>query len=416
MKPFPLSSSPPNDLLFRRLPPGGIRSVRRFAFVALTALAIGGRAAADPLPAKKDILSEMERANHHFMAECSVPGSNDGLPGKRPSNIWTRAVYFEGALALHRINQDAAIRKYAVGWGDFHKWGFRKGDATQNPDDQCAGQAYIELYQIDTSKTERLAPIRANLDNWTKQPKLDYYTWIDTLQMSMPCFAKLGVIDKQPAYFDKMFALYDHAKTTQGLYNPKDRLWWRDAKFKPPFTTPNGKPCYWSRGNGWVVAALVRTLEVLPTDDPHYAEYLQMLKDMSAALLPLQRADGFWNANLADPNDFGGPETTGTALFIYGMAWGINNGHLPADTYLPSVVKGWNAITGKALHPDGFLGFVQGTGDKPSDGQPVTYDSVPDFGDYGLGCFLLAGSEVYRLDPTHRDPEGARTPTSPAGK
>ena len=27
----------------------------------------------------------------------------------------------------------------------------------------------------------------------------------------------------------------------------------------------------------------------------------------------------------------------------------------------------------------------------------MTYDSKPDFTDYGLGCFLLAGSEVFRL-------------------
>jgi hypothetical protein len=25
------------------------------------------------------------------------------------------------------------------------------------------------------------------------------------------------------------------------------------------------------------------------------------------------------------------------------------------------------------------------------------YDSVPNFEDFGLGCFLLAGSEVYKL-------------------
>ena len=29
--------------------------------------------------------------------------------------------------------------------------------------------------------------------------------------------------------------------------------------------------------------------------------------------------------------------------------------------------------------------------------QPVTYKSVPDFEDYGVGCFLLAGTEVYKL-------------------
>ncbi len=341
----------------------------------------------------------MKLSNDCFMQKWPVAGCKDCLPGKRPSNIWTRAVYFEGALALYRINKDPVIEKYSVDWGNFHDWGIRKGDITENPDDQCAGQNYIELYQLDTSKSERLAHIRSNLEYWMKSPKLDYFTWIDTLQMSMPCFVKLGVLDKNTAYFDKMFALYDYSKTKLGLYNPEDRLWWRDANYKPPFTTSNGKPCYWSRGNGWVVAALARTLEALPLNDPHRSEYLQMFKGMCGALLPLQREDGFWNVSLADPNDFGGPETTGTALFIYGMAWGINHGHLSADTYLPSITNGWDAITRKALHPDGVLGYVQGTGHQPSDGQPVTYDSIPDFDDFGLGCFLLAGSEVYALDP-----------------
>jgi hypothetical protein len=49
------------------------------------------------------------------------------------------------------------------------------------------------------------------------------------------------------------------------------------------------------------------------------------------------------------------------------------------------------------VHPDGFLGFVQGTGKEPKDSQPVGYDKVPDFEDFGLGCFLLAGSEMYKL-------------------
>lgn len=52
----------------------------------------------------------------------------------------------------------------------------------------------------------------------------------------------------------------------------------------------------------------------------------------------------------------------------------------------------------RAVHPDGFLGYTQGTGKQPSDSQPVSYTSKPDFEDYGLGCFLLAGSEIYRLN------------------
>ena len=182
-----------------------------------------------------------------------------------------------------------------------------------------------------------------------------------------------------------------------GLYNAADHLWWRDKDFDPPYKEPNGEDCYWSRGNGWVVAALVRTLEWLPETDPHYNEYLQDYKDLCEALLPLQRKDGFWNVSLHDPNHFGGEETSGTSLFIYGFAWGVNNGILDKKIYKPVIAKAWNAMADNAVHPDGRLGFMQSTGKEPKDGQPVTYDKIPDFEDYGLGCFLLAGSEVCKV-------------------
>jgi hypothetical protein len=185
-----------------------------------------------------------------------------------------------------------------------------------------------------------------------------------------------------------------------GLYNSIDGLWWRDGNFDPPFTTPNGKMCYWSRGNGWVIAALARVLEVLPENNANRLEYIDDLKAMSAALIKLQREDGFWDSSLADPNDWGGKETSGTAFFVYGIAWGINNGLLDKETYLPSVIKGWGGMQEKALHTNGFLGWVQGTGKEPKDGQPLTYTKEPNFEDYGLGAFLLAGSEVYKLSKT----------------
>ena len=118
---------------------------------------------------------------------------------------------------------------------------------------------------------------------------------------------------------------------------------------------------------------------------------------MCAALLPLQRADGYWNVSLNDPNNFGGKEVSGTSLFIYGFAWGINNGILDKKTYKSSIAKAWNAMCKEAVHKDGKLGYVQGTGKEPKDGQPVSFTSTPDFEDYGLGCFLLAGTEISKL-------------------
>jgi rhamnogalacturonyl hydrolase YesR len=182
-----------------------------------------------------------------------------------------------------------------------------------------------------------------------------------------------------------------------GLYSTEDHLWWRDKDFDPPYKEPNGEDCYWSRGNGWVVAALVRTLEFLPEKSPYRKEYVTTLKQMFMALVKVQRDDGYWNVSLHDPSNFGGKELTGTAMFTYAMAWGINNRIINKRKYLPVVMKAWNAMVNNSLHPNGFLGYVQGTGKEPKDSQPVGYDIMPNFEDFGLGCFLLAGSEVYKL-------------------
>ena len=51
-----------------------------------------------------------------------------------------------------------------------------------------------------------------------------------------------------------------------------------------------------------------------------------------------------------------------------------------------------------AVRGDGFLGWVQPTGAAPCSGpEPLGADVVPNFEDFGVGCFLLAGSEVLRL-------------------
>ena len=364
-------------------------------FLLLTTIATS----AQRLPSHKKILKPLRLANAYFMNKWPDPGKPIFTNIERPSNIWTRAVYYEGLMALYAIDPKQQYYDYAVEWGDKHSWNLRGGVKTRNADNQCCGQTYIDLYLID-KKPERINNIKSSIDLMVQSEKKDDWNWIDALQMAMPVFVRLGVVYNDTSYFRKMYDLYSYSKYKHGdngLYNPVDHLWWRDADFDPPYKEPNGEDCYWSRGNGWVVAALVRTLEMLPQSDPHYQEYLQDYKDMLQALLPIQRADGFWNASLHDPSNYGGKELTGTALFVYGMAWGINKGLIDKKSYLPVLTKAWKALVKDCVHKDGSLGFVQGTGKQPKDGQPVTYNSKPDFEDYGLGCFLLAGTEVYKL-------------------
>jgi len=356
---------------------------------------------AQKIPAKKKILKTLRLTNQYFMNKWPDAGKTIFTNIERPSNIWTRAVYYEGLMALYQTDKQQAYYDYALQWGEKHKWGLRGGIKTRNADNQCCGQTYIDMYLIDNRQhPERVKDIKASIDSMMMTGKVDDWNWIDALQMGMPVFVKLGNLYNDTSYFRRMYEMYAFTKYKhggKGLYNQIEKLWWRDKDFVPPYKEPNGDDCYWSRGNGWVVAALAKTLEALPKSDPHYNEYLQDFKDMCAALLPLQRTDGYWNVSLNDPNHFGGKEISGTSLFIYGFAWGINNDILDKKTYKSSIAKAWNAMCKEAVHKDGKLGYVQGTGKEPKDGQPVTYISTPDFEDYGLGCFLLAGTEIYKM-------------------
>lgn len=358
-----------------------------------------GHVNAQTLPQQKETLQALFRVNNYFMKKYADPTQPSYTNKLRPSHIWTRGVYYEGLMALYSIYPEDRYYDYAYQWADFHKWSLCYGTTHRNADSQCAGQTYIDLYEM-AGEPRMIRKIKANIDMCVNTPQVDDWTWVDAIQMAMPIYAKLGRITGERKYWDKMWEMYSWTRNTcgdHGMFNLKDGLWWRDADFDPPYKEPNGEDCYWSRGNGWVYAALVKVMEETPADEAHRAAYLEDFLTMSRALKKCQRKDGFWNVSLHDESNFGGKETSGTALFVYGMAYGVRKGLLPRNEYLPVLLKAWNAMVKDAVHPNGFLGFVQGTGKEPKDGQPVTYDKVPDFEDYGVGCFLLAGSEVYKL-------------------
>jgi len=354
------------------------------------------------LPPKSQVLEKMLLANQYFLTKWPDPTQTIVTNKTRPSNLWTRGTYFEGLMQLYYLTQDAALLKYAVDWGTFHKWQptYTGTVATRIADNQCCFQTYLELYQLDPTKTERIATAQTSIDAMVNSTKVNDWWWIDAMHMAMPVFTKFGIVKNDNKYYEKMYNLYYYTKKQAkgvGLYNPSDSLWYRDSVYLPPTKSPNNLPVYWSRGNGWVFAALTRTLDVMPPTAPHRDEYVKTFKEMAGKLIRIQRTDGFWNVNLGDPNDYGGKETSGTVFFTFGLAWGINQHLLDSATYYPYIVKAWNGLITSALHTDGKLGWVQSAGSKPADGQPLSYDKMPDFDDFALGGFLLAGSEVYQL-------------------
>jgi len=357
--------------------------------------------------AQSDVLDAVRKANNYFMAKYSDPTIPTNVKRIRPTSLWTRAVYYEGLMALQAIDPQQRYIDYTEKWADFHQWTPRNGVQTCDADDQCCGQTYVELLPyIKKDWRDKLQNVIANLDYQMQTPndkKADgalygWWTWIDAIQMAMPLYMQVYRLTGDAKYHNHALKMYEWSRNTcgGGLFNVQEGLWWRDNDYVPPYKEKDGKNCYWSRGNGWVYAALLRSMDQLSPKDKAYKVLKKDFLLMSKALLDCQHEDGFWHASLVSDADYPNPEMTGTALFLYGMSWGIRNGLLKANEYRPACDKAWQALK-SCLHSDGFLGWNQGTGKDPSAGQPVTFTSVPDFEDYGTGCYLLGLSEYYRL-------------------
>lgn len=357
------------------------------------------------LHAQEDVLKAAIHTNDYFMAKYADPTVPTNVKRIRPSNLWTRAVYYEGLTALNEVSPDPRYTDYTDRWGNFHQWTPRYGVNTTHADDQCCSQTYLDRY-IATGDTAMLNKVKLNLDNQIATGRDDYWTWIDAIQMAMPVFSKLYTITGDRRYMDYAMDSYTWSRDTcgGGLFNVNEGLWWRDKDYVPPYKESDGANCYWSRGNGWVYAALVRVLESLKPGDPYFESLKKDYLLMSDALANCQRSDGYWNVSLVSPVTYGGPEMTGTALFLYGMSRGIMEGWLDEAKFRPVCDKAWKALAA-CVHDDGFLGYNQGTGKDPSAGQPVTFTSIPDFEDYGTGCFLLGATEYYKLLTRDKQPE-----------
>ncbi len=362
------------------------------------------------------IMKHAENVTSYFMRTTPDVGADSYVGGKRRnSRIWTRSVFYEGLLNLYRQEPRKEWLQYSLDWGEYHQWISSSDNEarTDNADYQCCGQSYLELYRMEPEQTVRMEHIKMRIDGMMAKDKISQWTWIDAIQMAMPVFALLGTITNDQNYWERMYDMYQYTRNKQGgskkgggqpLFNTSTGLWYRDYQYDPPYKdlTETDKDCYWSRGNGWVYMALTRVLQFTPETESHRDSYIADFLLMSQALMDCQRDDGSWNVSLAAPTNFGeegseGPEMTGTSLFVGGLAYGVRTGLLDSATYMPTIRRGWEAMR-RAVHDDtGFVGYLQGTGAKPEDGGVITYNSIPNFEDFGIGCWLWGTAEVYEL-------------------
>jgi rhamnogalacturonyl hydrolase YesR len=303
------------------------------------------------------------------------------------ANIAGNEKYFDWLRAIGERN----------GWTYMHREDPR---GKYHADDYCVGQMYLELYRKYKDPV-MMNPMREYLDQILKSPsKLDLeftftdeywpterWSWCDALFMGPTVWAKMAGITGDRKYLD--FMVEEYKATTDYLYSKEDHLYFRDSRF---FTRveANGAKVFWGRGNGWVFAGLPVIIKELPGNYEQRDYFINLFKEMAAQIASIQGKEGYWYASLLDPASYPNPEMSATSFFVYGLAWGVNNGYLDKEIYLPAVLKGWNAMT-DAVWPNGKVGWIQPIGEDP---KHVTREMTEV---YGVGAFLMAGSEIVKM-------------------
>ncbi|MGL6162569.1 glycoside hydrolase family 88/105 protein [Microbulbifer sp.] len=348
------------------------------------------------LPGPSEVLEQLTRTNDYWQTQNPEPGWA----------FWEHAAYHTGNMEAYFVSGNQAYLDYSLRWGERNQWMGAKSDNRAEwqysygetdehvlfGDWQICFQTYIDLYQI-TGDRQKIARALEVMEYQMATDAVDYWWWADGLYMVMPVMTKLYQVTGDEIYLEKLHEYFTYAKSI--MYDEETGLFFRDAKYVyPAHKSLNGRKDFWARGDGWVFAGLAKVLADLPKDNKHRDEYIAIYQKMAATLAGAQQPGGYWTRSLLDPEHAPGYETSGTAFFTYGYLWGINNGYLDKETYLPLVLKSWGYLTETALQKNGKLGYVQPIGERAIPGQVVDADSTANF---GVGAFLLAASEMYRL-------------------
>lgn len=344
---------------------------------------------------KPEIKSIMKRVADWQIANPNKTAEHDDLD-------WTHAVLYTGmvdwAELTEKEDNDSTYYKWLLRIGQRNH--FQVGKWMYHADFIAVGQPFIDLYRKYGNK-KMIAPVMARA-NWVVEnpaettleldyrhlETLDRWSWCDALFMAPPVYAKLYALTKDKKYLD--FMNREYRATYDYLYDQEEHLFYRDRRYFDK-KEANGKKVFWGRGNGWVLGGLSEILQVLPQDEPSYAFYKDLFVTLATRVAGLQSPDGYWHASLLDPQSYPSPETSATGFIVYALAYGVNEGFLDKNTFLPVIEKGWQALV-DAVEPDGKLGFVQPIGADP---RKVTRDMTEV---YGVGAFLLAGCQIYKMN------------------
>lgn len=333
-----------------------------------------------------------DKAIANKVAEWQIEHFDDSTTS---STDWVHAALYKGMFEWAEIGRNEEIWNFLEDVASKADWDM--SPRIYDADDLCMGQTYIALYKRHR-KPEMIEKVRNRMDYVMANPdttslrtvKGKYsrtrWGWCDALFMAPPVYSEMSGICLDCKYLD--FCFDEYKVTTDSLYNREHHLFHRDLRLVNDMEE-NGEPVFWARGNGWVYAGLVAMLESVPEEHTSYEYYKNLYLEMSEPILRCQDQDGNWHSGMYDPEHWNTPETSSAGFFVYGFAWGVNNGIL-GNQYKKAARKGWKALR-SFVDENGKLGHVQAIGHAPVNTNED--DTMP----YGAGAFLLAASQIVQM-------------------
>ncbi len=177
--------------------------------------------------------------------------------------------------------------------------------------------------------------------------------------------------------------------------NGKDGLPYFCGQMGWPDDTTRVSGEIWGRGNGWIYVTLSDALEVIPREDPMWAEMAGYLREMLEHLPELQdTATGHWfqlPARKDDPENW--IESSATAMFAYGIMTALKLGIVDDERFRQSSELAYHGLRRHSLEPrgDGLICTNVCTGTCIGDKDYYLKRGVQKGRSFGLAMFIQFG-------------------------
>lgn len=354
------------------------------------------------------------------ITDFSTPDSNAIVDIRKGGyNLWdyTVGVIHTGMFAVGEVLQDQKYLDYPIKNYDFifdhlpyfreraKLYGVEKGAyhrlIKMHALDHCGsiGAALIQAYgykqrsefaQLIDTVEQFIMHKQFRLSDGTlaRQRPQKVSVWADDFYMSIPFLARMGTFTGDSIYYND--AVKQVLQMSKYLFNWDKQLYdhgWNKCagKYDPRY--------YWARANGWAMLATATLLDELPEDYPDRDSVLSIFRTHVQGIAEQQGGNGLWH-NMLDKIDTYS-ETSATAMFVYSMAKGVNEGWID-HTYGAVAQAGWNGLSMYITDDGKIENMCTGTTFSPDlvyyYHRPPNHQAL-----HGFGPALLAGAEMIKL-------------------